>query len=151
MKTNSFLRHVALTEVFAWLMAMLFTYTAISKLYAWRETKFALYNQWFPELMTEVLLYGLPIVELAVAIFLLLPGLRRFGFMVSILLMLSFTGYVAWVWFGFAGRTPCSCGGVLSSLSWGEHLVFNLVFLGISMIGYWSHGKSRGIKPAYRR
>ncbi|SFU01874.1 Methylamine utilisation protein MauE [Algoriphagus locisalis] len=134
---------VSLTSVLvegpAWLLAALFTYTAVSKVYDWRETKFALYNQWFPEWLTEALLYGLPIVEVLVAISLLIPALRKFGFMASSLLMLSFTGYVSWVWFGFTGRTPCSCGGVLGSLGWGEHLVFNLVFLTVAVIGYWSN------------
>jgi hypothetical protein len=27
------------------------------------------------------------------------------------------------------GRIPCSCGGLISSLSWTQHLFFNLFFL----------------------
>ncbi|MEB2778721.1 hypothetical protein SYJ56_25660, partial [Algoriphagus sp. D3-2-R+10] len=55
--------------------------------------------------------------------------------LLSVVLMILFTGYVTLVWLGFTERVPCSCGGVLSSLGWGEHLVFNLVFLGIAVWG----------------
>lgn len=123
------------TEAAAWLLAFMFVYTAVSKVYDWKETRFALHNQGFSDWMTEVLLYGLPMAEILVAITLLTPSFRKLGFVGSTMLMTSFTGYVAWIWLGFAERIPCSCGGVISSLSWGEHLIFNLVFLGISVFG----------------
>lgn len=137
---------IYLSEGAAWLLGVLFTYTAVSKVYDWRETRFSLYNQWLPEWLTEALLYGLPLVEVFVALSLLIPSFRKFGFLASTFLMLAFTGYVAWVWFGLTGRMPCSCGGVLNSLGWGEHLIFNLVFLGISIIGYWNHAKVTSLK-----
>lgn len=132
-----------LVEIIAWLLAALFTYTAVSKVYDWTGTRIAMYNQVFPVWMAEVLLYLLPSIEIVVAILLLVPNWRKIGLLMSVLLMVLFTGYVGWVWLGFTERVPCSCGGVLSSLDWGEHLVFNLVFLGIAVIGYWSHRKVR--------
>ncbi|WP_425638833.1 MauE/DoxX family redox-associated membrane protein [Algoriphagus yeomjeoni] len=135
-----------LAEAIAWLLAALFAYTAVSKVYDWQGTQRAMYNQVFPIAMADVLLYLLPLVELGVAVLLLVPGWRKIGLLMSVLLMVLFTGYVAWVWLGFSGRVPCSCGGVLENLGWGEHLVVNLMFLVLAVIGYWSHRKVRNGK-----
>jgi phage shock protein PspC (stress-responsive transcriptional regulator) len=32
-------------------------------------------------------------------------------------------------------RLPCSCGGVLQQLSWKQHLIFNLFFLLLAVVG----------------
>ena len=133
-----------LVEATAWLLAALFTYTAVSKVYDWKATKTALFNQVIPDWSKEILLYGLPGIEILVSILLLLPRFRKMGFMLSLLLMSLFTGYVGWIWLGWAPKVPCSCGGVLESMDWGTHLVFNLVFLGISILGYWFMGKAEG-------
>ncbi len=132
-----------LVEVIAWLLAALFTYTAVSKVYDWSGTRIAMYNQVFPVWMAEVLLYLLPLVEMVVAILLLVPNWRKTGILMSVILLSLFTGYVAIVWLEFTERVPCSCGGVLKNLGWGEHLIFNLVFLAIAIIGYWSNERVR--------
>jgi hypothetical protein len=49
--------------------------------------------------------------------------------------MALFSGYIVLVLTGVFGRVPCSCGGVIGSLGWWEHLVFNVVFLGIGIWG----------------
>ena len=125
------------------ILVFLFAYTAITKLYDWQGTKLAMYNQVIPEWSKELLLIGVPLVELVAAVLLLAPKFRESGFVLSTILLFAFTGYVLWVWIGLAGRVPCSCGGIISSLSWGEHLILNLVFLGISIIGWrsWEVGR----------
>ena len=132
------LRHSTslLQEAAAWILAFLFAYTAISKVYEWQATKLALYNQVIPDWSKDILLIGIPSVELGVSLLLLVPAWRKWGFQASVFLLTVFTGYVTWVWLGLADRVPCSCGGVISSLTWGQHLNFNLVFLGISIIGW---------------
>lgn len=130
-------------EVLAWILAFVFAYTAIAKVYDWQGTKLAMYNQVLPDWSKDLLLYGIPMVEILVALFLLFPRMRWIGFVSSLLLMLIFTGYVAWIWFGFAEKVPCSCGGILSSLTWGEHLVLNLGLTGLSVWGLRRMGVGR--------
>ncbi len=132
-----------ITEICALILALLFTYSGIAKLYDWQATKVAMYNQVIPDWSKDLLLYGIPTIELVLAVLLLVPKLRRIGFIASTMLMGFFSAYVAWVWFGLAGRVPCSCGGVISSLTWGQHLILNLVFLGISVVGWksWEVGR----------
>lgn len=127
----------ALAEGAAWLLASLFIYTSVSKAYDWQGTKLAMYNQLFPEWMAEILLYLLPFLELGIASMLLVSAWRKTGLLFSLILLILFTGYVGWIGLGFAYRVPCSCGGVLNSLDWEEHLLFNLAFLGIAGYGLW--------------
>ncbi|GAB2493421.1 MauE/DoxX family redox-associated membrane protein [Algoriphagus taiwanensis] len=124
-----------LSEASGLLIAFVFTYTAIAKIYDWQATRLAMYNQVIPDWSKDLLLYGIPLIELIVAFMLLIPNWRKIGFLASLILMLIFTGYVAWVWFGLAGRVPCSCGGIISSLTWGQHFVLNLGLIGISVLG----------------
>lgn len=128
------------SEVCALLLSLLFTYTAISKLYDWEGTKNGLYNQVFAKELADLLLYGLPPVELLAAVFLLITKKRKLGFWLSAILMTVFSLYIGIVMTGVFGRIPCSCGGILNSLGWGEHLVFNLIFLGIAVIGLKATG-----------
>ncbi|UCS92302.1 hypothetical protein KZP23_16560 [Echinicola marina] len=122
----------------AYSLAFLYTYTAISKWYDWQATELALYNQVFPEWLGTILLYSLPPAELALAI--LLVGKRTVGpaLWLSLGLLTVFTGYIFLVLIGVFNRVPCSCGGVLSALGWEEHLVFNLTFIVINLIGLYN-------------
>lgn len=135
MKKNLIQPTSLIQEAAAWILAFLFTYTAISKIYDWQATKLALYNQLIPDWSKKILLFGIPGLELGISFLLLVPMFRKLGFQSSIFILSVFTGYVGWVWLGLAGRVPCSCGGVVSSLTWGQHLIFNLVFLGVSIVG----------------
>lgn len=125
------------------ILAFVFAYTAIAKVYDWNATKLAMYNQVIPDWSKDLLLYGIPMMEAVVALMLLIPRWRYRGFLVSLMLMLVFTGYVAWVWFGLAGRVPCSCGGIISSLTWGQHLILNLGLTGLAVWGVGSMGVGR--------
>lgn len=131
------------TEAVSLILAFVFAYTAIAKVYDWNATKLAMYNQVIPDWSKDLLLYGIPMMEVVVALMLFIPRWRYRGFLVSLMLMLAFTGYVAWIWFGLAGRVPCSCGGIISSLTWGEHLVLNLGLTGLSVWGVGCMGVGR--------
>jgi putative oxidoreductase len=49
--------------------------------------------------------------------------------------MLLFTVYTFLVLINVFGRRPCACGGVIENLTWGQHLVFNLFFVGVAIAG----------------
>ena len=73
-------------------------------------------------------------IELCVALLIAWPKTRLKGLYGALALMLLFTGYTVAILF-FAPYTPCSCGGVISLLSWEQHLIFNIVFLLLSVLG----------------
>lgn len=122
-------------ELISLLLALLFVYTGLSKLIDWYGTKNSLFNQVFPEWMAEAILFGLPPLEISVAVMLLVGKWRTWGLWLSVVLMGLFTAYIGLVLTGIFGRIPCSCGGVLDSLGWWEHLGFNVVVLGMAVWG----------------
>lgn len=140
-----------LEELCSILLAFLFFYSGIVKLYDWKASKLAMFNQVIPEWSILPLTYSLPFLEILLAILLLLPSYRFWGFLGTTILLSLFTGYVAFVWLGFADRVPCSCGGVISSLTWGQHLIFNLSFLLICLAGWGIRYKSGKIKVSHRQ
>lgn len=124
------------------LLVLLFFYTALSKLLGFQAFRGQLLLQPFPEWALEYLLWGLPAIELVACGLLFFRGTRRYGLYLSTLLMAVFTGYVALVLLRFFGSIPCSCGGVLEQMGWGEHLAFNLFFLALAITGTRLHLKA---------
>jgi len=55
----------------------------------------------------------------------------------SLILMMAFTIYTVTVLLHAFRYVPCSCGGVIKKLTWPQHLVFNLFFVAISLLGIW--------------
>src|SRR5690606_1000228 len=83
----------------------------------------------------KVLIYTLPILEIAVVLLLIIEGWRTLGLWLSALLMAAFTGYIGVALLGAWEKLPCGCGSVISGLSWKQHFWFNLFFLLLSIIG----------------
>ncbi|GAA4910115.1 MauE/DoxX family redox-associated membrane protein [Mucilaginibacter defluvii] len=124
-----------LLEIICGLTALLFIYTAASKLLEYEQFRQEIFNQAFNPVLFPVIIYGLPPAELFVAVMLLVPKLRLAGLYLSTLLMILFTGYVGLVTFHFYDRVPCSCAGVFKHMSWPVHLAFNLVFTVATIYG----------------
>ena len=131
-------------HLIAAVLIFLFCYTAISKLMDIEEFHRQLTNQELPQWTISILVWLIPGSELVVSFLLLKPSTRLMGFYGAALLMSLFTGYIALVVFGSFERVPCSCGGVLRSMSFPVHLIFNLFFLALSIGGiYMFHSKSK--------
>jgi putative oxidoreductase len=113
----------------------LFAYTAFSKLLTPEAFRKAMLNQPLPETMSHLLVWLLPLTELAVAGLLLYPPWRRWGFALASGLLTGFTAYTGLILSGYFGYVPCSCGGLLEQLSWEQHLWVNLLFWGLSLCG----------------
>jgi hypothetical protein len=118
----------------AYSLVFLFVYTATSKLF--RLEIFQIQLGKFPWIknMAPVIAWAVPAVELAAAGLLLTRRARRIGLYISLTLMVLFTLYLAFM-LGTEKHLPCSCGGVISSMSWKQHLVFNLFFSVVPIIG----------------
>ncbi|MCH7407448.1 DoxX family protein [Belliella aquatica] len=121
-------------EICALLLAALFFYTGISKILDADNTYYSLKNQVFPDWFVTLLFYTLPLLEIILAIALVIPRSRKISLWLSLILLTSFTAYIGIVLTGVFGRIPCSCGGVISQLTWTQHLFFNLFFLSITII-----------------
>lgn len=77
----------------------------------------------------------LPVVEIIIAIILFVPKTKLLGIYMGTVLMVLFSGYVAYIMI-YNSSLPCTCGGFIRELSWPQHLIFNSVFvlLGVTAI-----------------
>src|SRR5690606_38132713 len=85
-----------------------------------------------------------PGVEILLAGLLIIPRYRLFALMGCFGLMVMFTAYIIII-LNFSDYIPCSCGGVLENLSWTQHLIFNIVFIGLAAVAILL--ASRFLKP----
>jgi hypothetical protein len=125
------------------LLIILFIYAAISKLLTFSEFRQQLYNQTFPHRLGGILLYLLPAIELGTVALLCFKRTAVAGLIFSAILLAAFTSYISLVMLRFWNRVPCSCGGILSHMSWGVHLAFNCTFLIMNLIAIILYFKER--------
>lgn len=118
------------------LLVLLWSYTASSKLIDHSVFQQQLSALQLGTPLSVGLAWFIPLAELLAAIGLLFSKRRSISFLLSIALLLLFSGYIAAGLLGLLPQKPCSCGGVLRQLNWRTHLLFNLFFLGISMLGW---------------
>lgn len=75
----------------------------------------------------------LPAVQIFIA-GLLLFGYRLAGLFYTLIFIGILTLYILYVLF-FAAYVPCSCSGVLKSMTWTQHLYLNLVCIATAFVG----------------
>jgi hypothetical protein len=110
------------------LLVFLFAYTSISKLLSFRIFRNALSHSPVIGTYASLVGYALPALELFVAVLLLLPSAKRMALYISFVLLMIMTVYLG-VLVLLTPHLPCACGGVISQLSWKQHIVLNCFFL----------------------
>lgn len=130
-------RRVAL-EVIIFLCVLLFVYAALSKLIAVGKFEEQIEPSPLIGSLAPVIVWAVPIWELLVATCLMVPRWRTLGFYAFWTTMLLFTLYIVYIIF-FSPTLPCSCGGILEKLGWADHLIFNIIILGLATLGIFLH------------
>lgn len=121
-------------EICASLLILLFVYTAVSKLLDFSTFRMQLGKSPFITGFAGVISYGLPILELVIAGLLLFKKTKMIGLYSSLLIMSMFTAYI-YAMLNYSYYIPCSCGGVLASMTWGVHFWFNILFVVFAALG----------------
>ena len=116
------------------LFILLFVYAAVRKLLDLETFQAQLEQFSFFGGFAYLLSRGIILLELLIAGLLCFGKTRLLGIYFSFFLMLLFTAYILII-LNFATNVPCSCGGVLEALGWKEHLMFNVFFIGIALMG----------------
>ncbi|WFB63267.1 hypothetical protein PZ892_16535 [Sphingobacterium sp. WM] len=118
------------------LYVFLFAYTGYSKLFD--HASFTKGLSKVPVLghFSELLGWGVPILELTLALGMIVPKerIQRASFKLSVILMSIFTLYLL-LMVSLVREKLCHCGGVIGSLGWWEHLVLNVIILAL---GIWT-------------
>ena len=117
-----------IVNITSWLYIALFLYAGISKLFDYDLFEQQIAQSPILAPSAKSLSWILPALEISISLILIIPGKRITGLYASFVLMLFFTGYIIWI-LNFSNTIPCSCGGILESMSWKQHLLFNILFL----------------------
>lgn len=120
---------------------LLWVYTAGSKLTSFENYRLEMQHQVFSPIVSEILIYIIPITELLTAGLLLFQKTNKIGMILSALLMTAFTIYIVLIISGYFPKVPCTCGGVISAMGWKAHFVFNLIFLSAAILALYNTPK----------
>lgn len=119
-----------LIDICTGLLVLLFSYTTVSKMLEYDKFLFQMKRSPFPmmDIWAAILVWLVPLAEAVLVVLLLLPRWRRLGLKASIVLLGLFEVYISLML--LSGKDlPCSCGGVVSEMSWVAHLFFNAAFM----------------------
>ncbi|WP_432671709.1 MauE/DoxX family redox-associated membrane protein [Flavobacterium sp. SM2513] len=120
--------------IISYLFVFLFIYAAISKLLDYNDFSIKIGQSPLLSPFAGYVAIGVPVIELIIAVGLLIPNWRIISLFAALCLMTAFTVYI-FIILNFSSFVPCSCGGILEKLGWTEHLIFNLVFVVLAIIG----------------
>jgi putative oxidoreductase len=129
-----FKRQVLLECVSA-LLILLFLYASVSKFLDFKTFIKEMNNQPLPNSWTPFLVYFIPWSEIFLSVALIFERTRLLGLYGSLVLMGLFTIYATLILVHVFSYVPCSCGGVIKRLTWRQHLILNLFFVTLSVVG----------------
>lgn len=135
---------VFIREFIRYSFIVLFLYAAIFKLIEYQKFYDSLLNSpVFNGKIQARLISGLiPGIELTTAGLLISNSYKKIGTYLAFALILLFTIYIAGILL-FSKEIPCSCGGIINSLTWNEHLIFNSCFVFLGAIGIYLQPKKQ--------
>jgi hypothetical protein len=107
-------------------LIFLFIYTATDKLVHLDKNAFVLNQMPMLAGYGKHLALGIPVTEILISLLLVFPATKLKGLYAALALMSVFTIYLL-AMLAKGGVMPCSCGGVIAKMSWGQHLAFNIV------------------------
>lgn len=122
------MRKLIVVETIAGLLVLLFVYAAISKLLDFEQFRMQLAQSPLLYNAPNTIAWLVPGTEMVIAMALFSRRWRLAGLYASFTLMVIFSGYIIAIT-RYSEYIPCSCGGVLSKMSWNQHLVFNIGFV----------------------
>ena len=122
------MKKAIIIEIIAFLFILLFTYAAVMKLRDYEKFVVQIGQSPLLTYFAAWIAWMVPTIELIISIALAIPRFRLIGLYASFSLMVMFTTYIICI-LTLSLFVPCSCGGVIETLGWFEHLIFNIVFV----------------------
>lgn len=131
------------TALISTLLILLWIYAAVSKLLDYSNFHVQLLDSPYTTRWANMLVWLLPISEIAIAVLLLRRTTRLLGMYSSFFLMLAFTVYI-YILLHFGTYQACSCGGIIAQLSIKNHFWFNTAFMLLAGVGVY-------LLPVYKK
>jgi uncharacterized membrane protein YphA (DoxX/SURF4 family) len=115
------------------LLVFLFAYTGMTKLLDNSNFRIYLGKSPFITSMAGFIAWMLPAGELIIALALTTPRLRLASLYAALFLLTLFTGYIIALQ-NYSHYIPCSCGGILNRMTWNQHIIFNCIFILLTIV-----------------
>ena len=143
------MKKIIFVNVCAILLCLLFVYTSASKFLDIDKFVFQMRLAPVPFMKTLAPILGwiVPAIEIIIAISLAMgffwSTITKKGLYASVILLSAFEVYIS-IMLLSGSDLPCTCGGIISTMGWKEHLLFNGFFItaGILSINYLQKHKS---------
>lgn len=119
-------------EIVCLLFILLFVYAGVSKLIDFENFRAQIGQSPLLSPFANFVSMGVIAAEMIISVLLVFPKSKYLALWLSSALMTMFTAYIVII-LNFSSFIPCSCGGILEKMGWGEHLVFNIVFMILAM------------------
>jgi putative oxidoreductase len=143
------MKQITVLTIIRSLFILFFCYKANNKLLVLPLFQLSISKIFFLKNIAVVVSIAIPACELLTVALLIIPATIRWGLYGSFLLMSGFT-LVVGLMLLFSPHLPCSCGGVISKLNWPQHLLFNILFLLLAIIGLRIHKAGSKLKTCVR-
>jgi hypothetical protein len=115
------------------LFIILFLYASLSKLQDFQKFNTQLSKSPLLTAFSGWIAWLIPATEILVVFLLFIRHFQLIGLYIAYCLMVLFSAYIIAI-LKFSEYIPCSCGGILQNMSWGEHLIFNVAFIAFAVI-----------------
>jgi uncharacterized membrane protein YphA (DoxX/SURF4 family) len=135
---------VMIVETSRCLLIILFIYASLIKILDYKTFQYQLRQSPYLTQYANLVSWIIPGLELLASFLLVINRTKLAGFLLSFFLMSIFTGYI-YSMLHFSSYISCSCGGVLSGMSWDQHFLFNILFSMISVVGFLLTGRTNDL------
>jgi uncharacterized membrane protein YphA (DoxX/SURF4 family) len=126
------------SDAAAYLLLALFVYTATSKILTVDSFSSTMAKSPLIGSYSLLVAWLIPITEILVSILLIVPVTRKSGLYASLSILALFTIYL--IYMVLSGtKLPCNCGGAINTMTWQQHIWFNVAFLLLAAIGIRCH------------
>lgn len=125
-------------------MILFWLYVGMDKIWIHDAFELSLVHQPLIGLFAPVLSWLMPLLEISLAVLLFMPNkkLEYWGWILSLLLILIFSVYIALGVFGVLKDAPCMCSSFLTNVNRITHLWINGILFILSFIGFLTRTKS---------
>jgi hypothetical protein len=136
-----------LTDTATAVLICVFVYAALSKLLEYHLFTLQLHQHPYLRSIAPTVAWVLPAAELIVAALMIIPATRKAGLYSTCSMLVIFTVYLG-VMLLSGKHLPCACGGIISSFSWGQHMIFNGVLIAMAVATILAKRQSLTGKPS---
>ncbi|WP_158275355.1 MauE/DoxX family redox-associated membrane protein [Pedobacter sp. HMWF019] len=114
------------------LFILLFVYAALTKVMDYQKFRIELGKSPLLNSYAKIIAITIPGIELLISLLIAIKQFQYYALYLAFSLMAVFSAYIVAI-LKFSPYVPCSCGGILQNMTWTQHLIFNMFFLGLGV------------------